>query len=158
MKSQKERQSAVRLLKTMLLTSKTDVKVYRENIDNAFYAPFLPNKVEPSERDYSGVACDVLCPEVYASRKIAIYIHGGAFVAGSRRAYRSFCASLANATSCRFIVPEFRLAPAHPYPAALEDVQAVVNSVYTEEQIACSLDLDGEQDAEPELIIMTLEN
>ncbi|MCR5724323.1 MAG: alpha/beta hydrolase [Treponema sp.] len=154
MKSQKERQAAIKRLRCMLLTPKTDVKSFREKFEKTFYAPFLPNQVESSERDYSGVKCDVLCPEIYASRKIAVYIHGGAFVAGSRRAYRSYCASLAHATSCRVVVPEFRLAPAHPYPAALEDVQAVINSVYNEELIACSLDVSDGKNSEPELIIM----
>ena len=152
--SSKERQQAVKKLRTMLLSPKTDITVFREKIEKAFFAPILPNRVDATERTYSGVTCDLLCPELYASNKIAIYVHGGSFVAGSRKTYRSFCASLAHAMSCRVVVPEFRLAPAHPYPAALEDVQAVITAAYTEEQIACSLNLDAAEDAKPEIIVL----
>lgn len=150
----KERQQAIKKLRCMLFTPKAEVKQFRAKLEETMYAPFLPNRVDYSERDYGGVYCDVLYPEIYASRKIAIYIHGGSFIAGSRRAYRSFCASLAHAISCRVVVPEFRLAPEHPYPAALEDVQSVFKAVYTEEQVARSLDEGGKATAEPELIIM----
>lgn len=154
MSSSKERQQAIKKLRCMFFAPKLDVKAFRERIEATLYAPFLPNHVEATDCDYGGILCDVLYPEMYASRKIAIYVHGGSFVAGSRRAYRSFCASLAHAISCRMVVPEFRLAPAHPYPAALEDVQAVFRAVYTEEQVARSLDADGDDTAAPELIIM----
>jgi acetyl esterase/lipase len=154
MSSSKERQAAVKKLRTMLLSPKTNINVFRERIEKTFFSPFLPNRVDAAERTYNGVTCDVLCPELYASKKIAIYVHGGSFVAGSCRTYRSYCASLAHAMSCRVVVPEFRLAPAHPYPAALEDVQAVINAVYTEEQIACSLDIDAGENTEPELIVL----
>ena len=154
MTSSKERQQAIKKLRCMLFTPKMDVASFRQKLEDALYTPFLPNHVESAEHDYGGILCDVLYPEIYASRKIIIYVHGGSFVAGSCRAYRSFCASLAHACSCRVVVPEFRLAPAHPYPAALEDVQAVFRAVYTEEQVARSLDEGGGNTAEPELIVM----
>ena len=83
-----------------------------------------------------------------------IYVHGGSFVGGSRSAYRSFCASIANATSCRVVVPEFRLAPAYTFPNGIEDLQAVFRSVFTEEQIARSLDSSNPKKPEqPEILI-----
>ena len=83
-----------------------------------------------------------------------LYIHGGSFVGGSRVAYASFCASLATKCFCRVIVPEYRLAPAFPFPAANEDIQNVFKSLFTEDQIACSLNAEkGAKPQLPEMII-----
>jgi monoterpene epsilon-lactone hydrolase len=96
----------------------------------------------------------MLMPEVYSSRKIMLYVHGGSFVGGSRKAWRSFCSSLATACSCRVVVPEFRLPPAFAYPAGLEDVQKVFRALFTEEQVAISLDSTlGKTNDMPEIIV-----
>ena len=152
MSSSKDRQNAVKKLKTLCLAPKIDPKVFREKIEKTFTNARLPNRIDWSEREFGGVMCDVLMPEVYSSKRIMLYVHGGSFVGGSRAAWRSFCASLAHASSCRLVVPEFRLAPPYQYPSSLEDVQSVFRAVYTEEQIARSLDADS-SDAMPEIII-----
>ena len=155
MSSKGDRSSALKKLKNLIFTPKMEVKAFRAKMDSTFSDVFLPNKVDCVERECGGVLCDVLSPEIYNSHKLIIYIHGGAFVGGSRTAYRNFAASLANATSCRTVVPEFRLAPTHPYPASLDDVQAVFRTLYTEELVARSLDEGGNiEKAKPEIIIM----
>jgi epsilon-lactone hydrolase len=50
-----------------------------------------------------------------------LYLHGGAYVAGSPANYRHFIWRLANATEACIWMLEYRLAPEHPFPAALED-------------------------------------
>jgi epsilon-lactone hydrolase len=51
-----------------------------------------------------------------------LYMHGGAYVLGSAFGYRPLAGALAQAAELGVIVPDFRLAPEHPFPAALEDV------------------------------------
>ena len=58
-------------------------------------------------------------------RKVILYLHGGAFVAGSPRTHRHLGAALAGAAGVRAVLPDYRLAPEHPFPAALEDATAV---------------------------------
>lgn len=55
---------------------------------------------------------------------VIVYIHGGAFRVGSARGARRIGAHLALATHARVLLPEYRLAPEHPYPAALNDCEA----------------------------------
>ena len=154
MNSAHDRKAAIKKLKSLIYSTKQDLDVFRKNLDKAFYSPVLPNDVECNEHNYGNVRCDVLMPPVYSTERIMIYIHGGSFVGGSKSAYRSFCATLANATSCRVVVPEFRLAPAFPYPNGIEDLQIVFRSVFTEEQIALSLDAGANKKSEqPEIII-----
>lgn len=148
-----DRRGAVKLLKNLVCNSKTEIEVFRKRFDDSFNTVFLPNGVENSPANYGGIECDVLSPVLYASNRVMIYIHGGCFSGGSKKAYRSLCSSLAAKCCCRVIVPEFRLAPSNPYPAAPEDIQGVFRSVFTEEQVACSLDAKKGTNSLPEIII-----
>lgn len=132
MSDTKERRNAIKRLKTFLYTSKTDIKTFREKIDEVFSETYLPNHVELEEKNYGDIVCDVLKPEMYSTKRLMIYVHGGSFVAGSRKSYRSFVSSLANAFSCVAILPEFRLAPTYPFPFSLNDVQSVFRNIYTD--------------------------
>lgn len=154
MQSQDDRKSAVKKLKNLVYNSKISVEKFRKNFDTTFTTVFLPNNVECVDYRYGNVSCDVLVPELYASNRVMLYIHGGCFSGGSPKAYGNFCASLATKGFCRVVIPNFRLAPAYPYPAAIEDIQSVFKSLFTEEQVACSLNSEkGSKTAIPEIII-----
>lgn len=149
-----DRKAAVKKLKLLAFGPKSNVDVFRAKLDENYKTIFLPNGVERTEYKYGNVSCDVLAPEIYSSNRVMLYIHGGSFVGGSRVAYRSFCSSLATKCYCRVVVPEYRLAPAFPYPAANEDIQGVFKALFTEEQIACSLNTEkGARPQLPEIII-----
>ena len=138
MENRNDRKAAVKKLRLLAFNSKSNVDAFRKKLDDAFKVVFLPNGVERSEYEYGGVKCDVLAPELYSSNRVMLYIHGGSYIGGSALSYRSFCSSLANKCFCRVIVPEYRLAPAYPFPAANEDVQNVFKNLFTEEQVACA--------------------
>jgi acetyl esterase/lipase len=53
-----------------------------------------------------------------------LYLHGGGYVIGSPRSHRHLAAAIARAAGAVALVPDYRLAPEHPYPAALEDALA----------------------------------
>jgi len=53
-----------------------------------------------------------------------LHLHGGWFHAGSARAYRHLVGHIAARTGTRAFVPDYRLAPEHPFPAAVDDVLA----------------------------------
>lgn len=56
---------------------------------------------------------------------VILLVHGGGFSAGSPRTHRSFAAQLAQTSHARVLVPDYALAPEHPFPAAIEDLVAV---------------------------------
>jgi phosphinothricin tripeptide acetyl hydrolase len=52
---------------------------------------------------------------------ILIYLHGGSYVFGSAASHRHLARALARAAEASALVPDYRLAPEHPFPAALDD-------------------------------------
>lgn len=136
-----DKKSAVKKLREMVFSAKQEPEHFRSNFDKTFSTVFLPNNVECVSREYGGIKCDVISPMVYSSKRVIIYIHGGSFVGGSCAAYRNFCSSFAHASSCRIIVPEFRLPPTYPFPASIDDLVNVFRSVYEEENVARNLEI-----------------
>ncbi|NKY85946.1 alpha/beta hydrolase [Nocardia veterana] len=53
-----------------------------------------------------------------------LYLHGGGYTIGSPATHRSLAAHLAREIGCPVYVPDYRLAPEHPYPAAVDDAEA----------------------------------
>jgi acetyl esterase len=58
-----------------------------------------------------------------------VYFHGGGMVAGSLETHDPIARALCHWGSCRVVSVEYRLAPEHPFPAALEDAAAAVTHV-----------------------------
>jgi epsilon-lactone hydrolase len=54
-------------------------------------------------------------------RRAILYLHGGGYVIGSINTHRALAAGLARAAKARVLVIDYRLAPEHPHPAAVED-------------------------------------
>lgn len=55
---------------------------------------------------------------------VVLYLHGGGYVSGSAQSHRAVVAQLARTTGMRVLSIDYRLAPEHPFPAALEDAWA----------------------------------
>ena len=59
-----------------------------------------------------------------ARTRCILYLHGGAYIAMSPRTHRSVTSRLAASADARLFALDYRLAPEHPFPAALEDALA----------------------------------
>ena len=57
-------------------------------------------------------------------RGVVLYLHGGGFVMGGLVSYRPLAARLAAASGLTVYLPDYRLAPEHPFPAATDDALA----------------------------------
>jgi acetyl esterase/lipase len=62
-----------------------------------------------------------------ATDTLLVWMHGGAFVLGSAASYAAFAARLAIAAHAKVLVPAYRLAPEHRFPAALDDTLTVLD-------------------------------
>jgi acetyl esterase/lipase len=126
----RDRRGAVVLLRNLVYNPKYSPEAFRERLERAFYSPFLPRQVAVQRLQAGSVGFDLLLPEVYAKNRLIFYVHGGSLVGGSSRAWRPFCASLADECAARLVLTDFRLAPSFTFPTALDDLQAVFREVY----------------------------
>ncbi|RTL32811.1 MAG: alpha/beta hydrolase [Burkholderiales bacterium] len=80
-------------------------------------------------------------------RHAILYLHGGAFVAGSPRTHRSITRRLSATTGALVLAPHYRLAPEAPFPAQLEDCVSCYRQLLKEgflpERIAIAGDSAG---------------
>src|SRR5665213_3438061 len=60
-----------------------------------------------------------------ALRPVLVYLHGSGWMYGDLEMSDAICRRIANAADCVVVAPDYRLAPEHPYPAALDDTTAV---------------------------------
>jgi epsilon-lactone hydrolase len=88
---------------------------------------FVTEPVEIST-DVGGLFCDM----GRAAPHVLLWLHGGAFVLGSSASYKPFAARLAAASHARVLLPDYRLAPEHPFPAALDDTIATLDWLETQ--------------------------
>ena len=78
----------------------------------------------------AGVKCGVVTFHgIEDENKRVVWMHGGGFSFGSARVYKASAIFLANALKCEIIIPEYRLAPEHPYPASIDDAFSVFSEV-----------------------------
>ncbi len=80
-------------------------------------------------------------------RPVILYLHGGAYVVGSARTHAKMLARLSKLSGMRVCLPNYRLAPEAPFPAAFDDARkaydALIARGYTPENIAIGGDSAG---------------
>lgn len=94
----------------------------RESIQRRF------PRVRFDEYRLGRLAIETVCA-VREPRCVLIHLHGGGFLFGSSASYRDRARCLSFRCEAEVFIPDYRLAPAHPFPAALEDALAAYQYV-----------------------------
>lgn len=79
------------------------------------------------DADVAGVPCRHY--QTLHANSTVLYLHGGGYVAGSPDSHKSITSYLAHFANVRVVVPDYRLAPEHPCPAAIDDALAVYQAL-----------------------------
>jgi acetyl esterase len=90
----------------------------------ARFAPPPPEVASVQDITAAGLPARLYRPTREAGLPLIVYFHGGGFVMGSVADSDPLCRSLANASGCAVLSVEYRLAPEHKFPAAVEDACA----------------------------------
>jgi acetyl esterase/lipase len=93
--------------------------------------PILARGVSRQEVVAGGVPAEWLTPVADAGRGVLLYVHGGAWTLGYYEPHRWLVSHMARATGRRALAIDYRLAPEHPFPAALEDCLAAYRWLLT---------------------------
>jgi epsilon-lactone hydrolase len=83
-------------------------------------------------RAHSGQVGQPARPAGDTAAVTVVHFHGGGYCVGSPAEVRDWAARLSARVGCRVLLPEYRLAPEHPFPAAVHDARAVLTTVLGE--------------------------
>lgn len=137
---------AVRLLVKPLLGPPVPIALQRAGLAAVGIILRSAAGVSREPRRLGGVRVDWIQPEDQITDRVLIYLHGGAYVIGSPDSHRAITTHLARDAEAVVVAVDYRLAPEHPYPAALDDVIAVYAELlrsYRPEQISLIGDSAG---------------
>ncbi len=117
-----------RSLASFALGAEATLDERREAMDRIDQIP-RPRKVDYVDATVGGVPAIVATPTRDAPERDILYLHGGGYILGSPKSHIAMAARLAKRSAARITVIDYRLAPEHPYPAAIEDCVAAYRAM-----------------------------
>jgi monoterpene epsilon-lactone hydrolase len=96
----------------------------------------VPDDVLVSEVTAGGVPAHWLAAPGADAARVLLFLHGGGYELGSLRSDGELAARLGRASGMRVLFPEYRLAPEHPFPAAIDDVIAAWRWLRTDQHLS----------------------
>lgn len=125
------------LLKTITSLEPDVKKSYKMERQLQIFASYLRGK----PKDYKmwdhecfqgnhSIPVRLFAPEGEGEFPLLLFFHGGGWVTGGIENYTGVCADLAKATGCTVASVDYRLAPEHKFPAAVEDCYAVTREFF----------------------------
>ncbi len=107
------------------ITPDTDVaelrKSWNELSSNLKTAPGVRRR----EATVDDIPCEWLVPDKCDEAPVILYLHGGIYMLGSATTHRRMVSFIAQTAGMRALIPNYRLAPEHPFPAAIEDTTLI---------------------------------
>ena len=100
------------------------ISEWRQGFERLCSSFDIPRDARVEKIDEDGVHGMVITAKGASSDRLVMHLHSGGYVMGSSTAYRNFACRLSEATSATVFLADYRLAPEHPYPAAVDDAVA----------------------------------
>jgi len=116
-----------------LLSNRVPLRIQRQLIRQAYRSSQPPGDARFTRDDLGQVPVIRVLATPTPSGTL-IYLHGGGYILGSAETHRGIAGHLAKLANCEVILPDYRLAPEHPFPAALEDAESVYLALLSQGQ------------------------
>jgi epsilon-lactone hydrolase len=107
-------------------------EVQRQRLDRLMAGSPVPRGTRAVENVMNGVRTEVVTAGRVGAERTVVHFHGGGYCVGSPRIARTWAAHLSARSACRVVLPEYRLAPEHPHPAALDDARDVMKALVSD--------------------------
>jgi epsilon-lactone hydrolase len=126
-----------------LLSPAIPVRLQRQLISKAYLTSIPPRRCHFQNIEADGLPLTrVSCLE--EPRGVVIYFHGGGYICGSPKTHRGLTGHLAKSSGTMLIVPDYRLAPEHPFPAALDDAENLYRALLDEGHPPAAISFAGD--------------
>jgi monoterpene epsilon-lactone hydrolase len=116
----------------------------RDGYDNFGDLMPLASDAEAVETDLGGVPAMIVDATGGSAATTVLYLHGGGYVIGSFRSHQGFIGALSRLAGVRVAVPEYRLAPEHPFPAAVDDAVAAYQGLLAQGSSPADVVISGD--------------
>jgi acetyl esterase/lipase len=97
------------------------IEKLRQASDEGARLSSLPQSIQSQPTAIEHMPAEWLIPPQANALSAILYLHGGGFATGSIKSHRALVGRIAEAGNIRALLIEYRLAPEHPFPAALQD-------------------------------------
>lgn len=103
---------------------------YRRALENTARLFTVPKDIALRADTIAGVPAEWIEPLNARGDAVLLYLHGGGYYMGGIETYRHYVARFAQITGLRTVHIDYRLAPEHPFPAAVNDAAAVFRALH----------------------------
>jgi epsilon-lactone hydrolase len=100
--------------------------------------------VSITDIDVAGMPASRIEPEGASDDRVILYLHGGGYCIGSKNSHAPLVANLSKAAGVTAVLPEYRLGPEDPYPAAVDDAIAAYDWVLAQGYAPSKIAVAGE--------------
>ena len=111
-------------LKPEVVDETFSVAEFRRSVDQQSARVKMPKGVTVTPVTVADLYAEWITPDGAPQDKVILYIHGGGFMSGSCLTHRMHVAKFALGAGVKALLFDYRLAPEHPYPAAVDDCLA----------------------------------
>ncbi|MEA3221998.1 MAG: alpha/beta hydrolase [Thermodesulfobacteriota bacterium] len=127
-----EFEKVIKMLRSYPPSIDTTIEEHRELLEFAASLYPVAEDISCKPQKAGSVPAEWIVAPDAADDLAVLYLHGGGYVSGSINTHRELAARISRAAKARALIIEYRLAPEHPFPAALEDSMASYRWLVTE--------------------------
>lgn len=139
-----ELEFVISMLRSAPVFAEGGIAAQRQHMEAITTSVPLPDDVRLTPVDAGGVPAEWVEIGSPVAGQAIVYCHGGAYNIGSVRTHRVLVANIARAAGTRVLSVDYRLAPEHPYPAAVEDAECAYRYVLAQGIAADRIGLAGD--------------
>src|SRR5438445_7121783 len=155
--SREQRETVDAILRRSAFPAGSDVNEQRRLLRELLSAQPLPDDVTVTATALGGVPTAEITVDGIEPRHVVLYFHGGVYVMGDAFLAADLASQVGRRTQAKVISVDYRLAPEHPYPAAVDDALAAYEALLDDGVAASEIAFAGES-AGGGLAIATLVN
>ena len=127
--SAEQRENLDAILRQSAFPADSDVNAQRQALRELLSAQPLPADVTVTEAALGGVPTAEITVEGIEPRHVVLYFHAGVYVMGEASLTADLASQVGRRTDAKVISVDYRLAPEHPYPAAVDDALAAYRAL-----------------------------